>query len=108
MTLPKSFDLSQEVLSARRRGLPIVALESTVITHGLPRPQNLQLARELESILRAQGATPATIAVHNGRICVGLESEELDRLAGVEAKESSLSAVARRPKADEAILVHGR
>jgi pseudouridine-5'-phosphate glycosidase len=64
---------------------PIVALESTVITHGLPYPQNLQLARDMEAQVRAGGATPATIAVMNGNIRVGLTDEELARLAGAES-----------------------
>jgi pseudouridine-5'-phosphate glycosidase len=81
MQLPKSFKLSKEISAARQRGLPIVALESTVITHGLPRPQNLQLARNLESIVRSQVAVPATIAVLDGRVCVGLEPDELEALA---------------------------
>lgn len=59
----------------------LVALESTVITHGLPRPQNLGLARDLEAEVRANGATPATIALIDGRIHVGLTPEELETLA---------------------------
>jgi pseudouridine-5'-phosphate glycosidase len=81
MPLPKSFKLSKEVAEAGQRGKPIVALESTVITHGLPRPQNLSLARDLEAIVRDEGAVPATIAVLDGRICVGLEATELERFA---------------------------
>jgi pseudouridine-5'-phosphate glycosidase len=81
MPLPKSFKLSPEVRKASQDSRPIVALESTVITHGLPRPQNLQLAHDLESIVRREGAVPATIAIFDGRICVGLETEELERLA---------------------------
>ena len=61
--------------------LPIVALESTVITHGLPRPQNLELAREMERVVRTNGAMPATIAVLDGKIHVGLTDAELERLA---------------------------
>jgi pseudouridylate synthase len=60
---------------------PFVALESTVITHGLPRPQNLELARAMECIVRENGATPATVAVLDGEIRVGLNNEELERLA---------------------------
>lgn len=84
MSLPRYFKLSKEIRAARQRGKPIIALESTVITHGLPRPQNLQLARDLESIVRAEGAVPATIGVFDGRICVGLEADELERLAADE------------------------
>ena len=64
--------------------LPILALESTVITHGLPRPQNLQLARDMERVVRENGATPATIAVLDGKIRVGLTGAELERLANLD------------------------
>jgi len=60
---------------------PVVALESTVLTHGLPRPQNLQLARDMESAVRETGATPATIAFLDGKLHVGLSGEELEILA---------------------------
>ncbi|MCX6033470.1 MAG: pseudouridine-5'-phosphate glycosidase [Chloroflexi bacterium] len=63
---------------------PFVALESTVITHGLPRPQNLQLARDMERVVRENGATPATIAVLDGKIHVGLTDAELERLANLD------------------------
>ena len=79
--LPNSFSLSAEVLRARALGLPLVALESTVITHGLPYPQNLDLARQMEDEVRDQGAVPATIAVLDGKICVGLNPTQLERLA---------------------------
>lgn len=81
MKLPDIFRLSPEVARARDQGAPIVALESTVITHGLPRPQNLELARALEDIVRAGGAVPATIAVLAGRLCVGLQPAQLQELA---------------------------
>lgn len=79
--LPKSFSLSVEIVSARRRGLPIVALESTVVTHGLPKPQNLTLAQDMEAAVRSEGATPATIAVMGGKVQVGLSPDQLERLA---------------------------
>jgi pseudouridine-5'-phosphate glycosidase len=63
---------------------PMVALESTVITHGLPRPQNLQLARDMERTVRENGAMPATIAVLDGKIHIGLTEKELERLANEE------------------------
>lgn len=91
MKLPEMFQLSPEVAAALERGAPIVALESTVITHGLPRPQNLELARSLEDIVRAEGAVPATIAALGGRLHVGLQPAELDALAN-EARASKLSA----------------
>jgi pseudouridine-5'-phosphate glycosidase len=68
----------REALQARR---PIVALESTVITHGLPWPRNLELAQQMEATVRAGGATPATIAVLKGEVKVGLTAEELEHLA---------------------------
>jgi pseudouridine-5'-phosphate glycosidase len=73
---------SSEVTQAQRDGKPIVALESTIIAHGLPRPRNLEVARELEAIVREQGACPATIAVLDGAPHIGLESDELVRVAG--------------------------
>ena len=75
------FNLSLEVLRARQQKLPIVALESTVITHGLPKPQNLSLAQDMEGIIRSEAAIPATIAVLDGKIQVGLNSDQLERLA---------------------------
>ncbi|MCT8328841.1 pseudouridine-5'-phosphate glycosidase [Albidovulum sediminis] len=76
--------LSPEVAEAQRRGAPVVALESTIITHGMPYPQNLQTAMEVEAAVRAGGATPATIAVMGGRLHIGLTGEELETLARAE------------------------
>jgi pseudouridine-5'-phosphate glycosidase len=73
--------LSPEVAAARAEGRPVVALESTIIAHGMPWPQNLETAREVEDVIRAEGAVPATIAVIGGRIRVGLTNEELQQLA---------------------------
>lgn len=70
-----------EVAEAMDRGLPVVALESTIITHGMPFPQNLDTARAVEAEVRRAGAVPATIAVMGGRIRVGLPGEDLERLA---------------------------
>jgi pseudouridine-5'-phosphate glycosidase len=72
---------SAEVAAAKAAKRPIVALESTIISHGLPRPLNLQVAQEVESIVRGAGATPATIALLDGVIHVGLEPVELERIA---------------------------
>jgi pseudouridine-5'-phosphate glycosidase len=72
-----AFDIER----AMRSNHPIVALESTVITHGLPYPQNLKLARDMESTIRSEGATPATIALLDGKIRIGLSDEELARLS---------------------------
>lgn len=71
---------SPEVTAARNAGLPVVALESTIISHGMPYPQNVQTAREVEQIIRDAGAVPATIAIIDGKICVGLNDEQLERL----------------------------
>lgn len=70
-----------EVAAARADGVPVVALESTIITHGMPFPVNLETARAVEAEIRAQGAIPATIAVIDGKIRVGLSTEELDDFA---------------------------
>ena len=78
MTLP--LILSPEVAEARAAGAPIVALESTIITHGMPFPQNVETARRVEAEVRAHGAVPATIAILGGRIHVGLTEVELDGL----------------------------
>lgn len=72
--------LSDEVIRARAAGQAVVALESTIIAHGMPYPHNVQTAREVERIVRAGGAVPATIAVLQGRIHVGLLDAELDLL----------------------------
>jgi pseudouridine-5'-phosphate glycosidase len=72
---------SKEVAAAIAAKKPIVALESTIISHGLPRPRNLEVAREVEEIIRAVGAVPATIAILDGTIHAGLESDQLERIA---------------------------
>jgi len=72
---------SSEVAAAISAQKPVVALESTIISHGLPRPQNLEVALEVEKIVRQNGATPATIALIDGVIHVGLEAAELNRIA---------------------------
>jgi pseudouridine-5'-phosphate glycosidase len=80
-----NFTIAPEIKIALDLGTPIVALESTVITHGLPHPQNLQLARDMEKNVRDAGATPATIALLDGMIHIGLSDEELVRLADSES-----------------------
>ena len=72
---------SDEVAAALASGSPIVALESTIISHGLPRPTNLDVAREVEAIVREHGATPATIAVIDGSVHIGLSDDELVLIA---------------------------
>jgi pseudouridine-5'-phosphate glycosidase len=72
---------SSEVAQALKTGKPIVALESTIISHGLPRPSNLEVAKECEAIVRNGGAVPATIALLDGKILIGLEAQELEAIA---------------------------
>jgi pseudouridine-5'-phosphate glycosidase len=79
--LPNAFVVSKDVAYALKNSLPVVALESAVITHGLPRPENLRLAAALEQEVRDAGATPATVALLDGKIHLGLSAEELYRLA---------------------------
>jgi pseudouridine-5'-phosphate glycosidase len=76
--------LSDEVRHAVERGRPVVALESTIISHGLPRPRNLTVALELEAVVRAAGAVPATIAVLDGVARVGLDKGQLEQVANDE------------------------
>ncbi|MCI2393721.1 pseudouridine-5'-phosphate glycosidase [Aliiroseovarius sediminis] len=78
MTYPLHF--SPEVAQARDNGQPIVALESTIITHGMPWPQNVETAREVEAVIRENGAIPATIAILDGRLHIGLTDAELETL----------------------------
>lgn len=80
-----------EVADALNEGRPVVALESTVISHGMPHPKNLETARGLEALIRAEGAVPATIAVLDGRIRVGLDDTALERLASGGADVMKLS-----------------
>uniref|UniRef100_UPI003BA9F7F3 pseudouridine-5'-phosphate glycosidase n=1 Tax=Stappia sp. TaxID=1870903 RepID=UPI003BA9F7F3 len=72
---------SEEVARARDEGLPIVALESTIVTHGMPWPRNVDTARQVEADIRAEGAVPATIALLDGHLHVGLSDGNLERLA---------------------------
>ncbi len=73
-------DIAPSVQSALTRGEAVVALESTIITHGMPHPQNVATAREVEAVVRENGAVPATIAIIEGRIKIGLSDDELDWL----------------------------
>lgn len=82
--IPPIYHLADEVIRARQHGTALVALESTVITHGLPQPENLALARDMENAVRKQGATPATIAILDDKIHVGLTESNLERLAAAE------------------------
>lgn len=87
----RNFQTSPEVAAALKSGQPIVALESTIISHGLPRPSNLTVAREVEEIVRSRGAVPATIAILDGVVHIGLTDEQLIEIANRDdiAKASS-------------------
>jgi pseudouridine-5'-phosphate glycosidase len=91
-------NFSDEVAAAREDGRPIVALESTIITHGMPYPQNLEVARDVEGIVHKNGAVPATIAVVDGTLHIGLTSHQLDTLG--QAKN-----VAKLSRADMAACI---
>lgn len=95
-TLPLTF--SPEVAAARAEGAPIVALESTIITHGMPWPQNVETARKVEEEVRRAGAVPATIAIMGGRIHVGLTDAELEALG-------QARGVAKLSRADLAVCL---
>ena len=77
----KFIQVSSKVSAALAANQPVVALESTVIAHGLPRPQNLETARRLETIVKEENATPATIALLSGKLCVGLSKDQIEILA---------------------------
>lgn len=96
---------SEEVKEAKQSRKPIVALESTIISHGMPYPTNVQTAREVEEIVRSYGAVPATIAVLNGRIQIGLSDEDLEFLGRPENRDSIVK-VSRRDLAY--VLAQGR
>lgn len=81
MALQDYLDIHPDVRKALAEGRPVVALESTIISHGLPWPQNLEVARDLEAAIREEGATPATIGIVKGRIIVGLSDEQIIEFA---------------------------
>lgn len=85
-------NLSPEVDEALKSGKPVLALESTVIAHGLPYPQNIETALKCEAAVRDGGAVPATIAVFGGEFCVGLNAEQIERLA----TEKNIRKISRR------------
>ncbi|MGR3248430.1 pseudouridine-5'-phosphate glycosidase [Pseudooceanicola nanhaiensis] len=91
-------DIAPEVQAALDAKAPVVALESTIITHGMPWPQNLQTAQAVEAAVRAGGAVPATMAVIEGRLCIGLPPERLEALAQAEG-------VAKLSRADLAACI---
>jgi pseudouridine-5'-phosphate glycosidase len=96
-TLPKALTFTQPVADALRKGLPVLAFESAVITHGLPSPQNLELARSVEAEALSYGVVPATIALLNQRVHIGLtETELLQLAAAVESGQPATRKVSRR------------
>jgi len=105
-----SIVLGAEVAAARAGGTPVVALETTIVSHGLPRPDNLRVAREIEATVRRHGAVPATIGMVDGRLVVGVDDDQLTRLATSD-KVAKLSArdlaVAAAAGADGATTVAG-
>ena len=78
--LRKYLDVSEEVQKALAEGRPVVALESTIISHGMPYPQNVETALNVEKVVRDNGAVPATIAIIGGKLKVGISKEEIDHL----------------------------
>ena len=99
MSLNKYLDIAPEVQKALDEGRPVVALESTIISHGMPYPQNVETALNVEKIIREHGATPATIAVIGGRLKAGLSPEEIDYLG------KTGTAVAKASRRDLPVLV---
>ena len=94
-TYEQFLDIKQEVKDALKNHLPVVALESTIISHGMPYPDNVKMAKKVESIIREQGAIPATIAIMDGKIKIGLTDEDLETLANA----SHVTKVSRRDMA---------
>ena len=81
--LERYLDINPEVKAALMEGKPVVALESTIISHGMPYPKNVETALKVESIIRENGAIPATIAILEGKLKVGLTTEEVEFLGTV-------------------------
>ncbi len=94
MISPEHLTIAPEVADALRDGRPVVALESTLISHGLPYPQNVEVATASEAAIRSTGAIPATVALNEGRLLVGLSRDELEGLAT--AERGTVDKVSRR------------
>lgn len=90
-SLNQYIKLSEEVSDALQQGLPIVSLETTIISHGMPYPQNVETAFAVEDVIRRHGALPATIGILDGKICVGLSADEIERIGteGLSATKTS-------------------
>lgn len=91
MSLTKHLSISPAVKKALAAGQPVVALESTIITHGMPYPQNLEMARNVEAVIEKHGAVPATIAIMDGKFKVGVTAKDLERLAQTGGKAAKAS-----------------
>jgi pseudouridine-5'-phosphate glycosidase len=91
MSAKAYLSITAEIKKALAEGRPVVALESTIITHGMPYPQNLDMANNVEAVVRANGAVPATIAIMDGRFAVGVSGEDLERLAQEGGKAAKAS-----------------
>ncbi|HDZ0101579.1 MULTISPECIES: pseudouridine-5'-phosphate glycosidase [Staphylococcus] len=94
--MKKFLEFSTEVEEAKKNNSPIVALESTIISHGMPYPQNIEMAKKVEQIIRDNGATPATIAIMDGKIKIGLNENDLETLAN----SPNVAKVSRRDLAE--------
>ncbi len=99
MNLNKYLDVNPEVAQAVKEGRPVVALESTIISHGMPYPQNVETARNVEKVIRENGAVPATIAILGGRLKAGLTPEEIEYLG------KTGTGVAKASRRDLPVLV---
>ena len=92
MNLERYLDITPEIARAVSENRPVVALESTILSHGMPYPQNLEFAHKVEEIIRAEGAVPATTAILGGKLKVGLTADELERMC----KPGDIGKVSRR------------
>ena len=91
MSIEKYLDIAPEVKEALKAGKPVVALESTIISHGMPYPQNVETALNVEKVIRDNGAIPATIAIIGGRLKAGLSREEIEYLGKTGAGVTKVS-----------------
>ncbi|MCR5808950.1 MAG: pseudouridine-5'-phosphate glycosidase [Clostridiales bacterium] len=111
MKLNDNILYSKEVAEAIENGRPVIALESTIISHGMPYPQNVETAKECERIAREEGAVPATCAILGGKLCVGLDPEQLEYLGKAGSKVTKASrrdiAVIAARGGDGALTVAG-
>ena len=100
MQMKEYMDVLPEVLQALKKNQPVVALESTILSHGMPYPENVAFAAEVEKVVRAEGAVPATIALIGGRIKIGLTPDELT----IMCKAEDVGKVSRRDMATYSVI----